>query len=80
MYTKFTPLTFHYLTFPPFLNVYLEVKVREFASSSVMDNCMPNPCQNGGSCYEEGMDYTCTCSGNWFGQRCTDRKFDDINI
>ena len=42
---------------------------------TVMDNCMPNPCKNGGTCYEEGMDYTCTCSGNWFGQRCTDRKY-----
>ncbi|XP_056022086.1 uncharacterized protein LOC125650831 [Ostrea edulis] len=43
-----------------------------FLISVVMDNCFPNPCKNGGTCYEEGMDYTCTCSGNWFGQRCTD--------
>lgn len=40
-----------------------------------MDNCYPNPCQNGGVCYDEGMDYTCTCTGDWLGQRCTDSKF-----
>lgn len=39
-----------------------------------MDNCFPNPCQNGGTCYDEGMDYTCTCTGDWLGQRCTDSK------
>lgn len=39
-----------------------------------MDNCFPNPCQNSGTCYDEGMDYTCTCTGDWLGQRCTDSK------
>ncbi|KAK3095541.1 hypothetical protein FSP39_015906, partial [Pinctada imbricata] len=39
-----------------------------------MDNCSPNPCQNSGTCYDEGMDYTCTCSGDWIGQRCTDKN------
>lgn len=41
---------------------------------TVMDNCFPNPCQNSGTCYDEGMDYTCTCTGDWLGQRCTDSK------
>lgn len=45
-----------------------------FLISVVMDNCFPNPCQNGGACYDEGMDYTCTCTGDWLGQRCTDKN------
>ncbi|KAK3083098.1 hypothetical protein FSP39_013942 [Pinctada imbricata] len=40
--------------------------------NDIMDNCNPNPCQNGGTCYDEGMDFTCTCSGSWIGERCAD--------
>ncbi|XP_078312808.1 SCO-spondin-like [Crassostrea virginica] len=45
-----------------------------FLISVVMDNCFPNPCKNSGTCYDEGMDYTCTCTGDWLGQRCTDKN------
>ncbi|KAG9509623.1 Delta-like protein 1, partial [Fragariocoptes setiger] len=34
--------------------------------------CMPNPCRNGGTCYEsmESSDYRCECTTPWGGKRC----------
>ncbi|XP_041453664.1 putative defense protein 1 [Lytechinus variegatus] len=39
-------------------------------SSSVSGPCNPNPCQNGGSCKQNGNSFTCTCPSPYTGQTC----------
>ena len=34
--------------------------------------CDPDPCANGGSCTEAGLDYTCNCAPGWTGVNCTE--------
>jgi alpha-tubulin suppressor-like RCC1 family protein len=39
---------------------------------SVIDNCSPNPCKNGGLCASSTSGYTCDCTGTGFGgANCT---------
>ncbi|XP_063951777.1 protein crumbs-like [Lytechinus pictus] len=33
-------------------------------------DCHPNPCQNGGTCEEEYVGYSCTCPGGYHGVNC----------
>ncbi len=34
------------------------------------DECLPNPCMNGGVCTDEISAYTCTCQPGWTGADC----------
>lgn len=34
------------------------------------DDCSPNPCLNGGTCFDEVNGYTCLCKNNFLGNRC----------
>ena len=36
--------------------------------------CNNSPCQNGGTCTEVTLDYTCTCATGFHGQNCEFRK------
>jgi len=38
---------------------------------SDIDDCSPNPCQNGGVCQDGVNDYTCTCTSKYSGKSCT---------
>ena len=29
-----------------------------------------NPCENGGTCVEDGENYTCSCAEYWTGVNC----------
>ena len=46
-----------------------------FSISIDIDNCSPNPCNNGGMC-TDGVDvYTCTCLGGFTGDNCEISKY-----
>ena len=36
------------------------------------NDCSPNPCQNGGTCYDGCVSYTCHCTGPYTGSQCQD--------
>lgn len=35
-----------------------------------VDECMSNPCQNGGQCRDRNNGYTCTCQAGYLGDHC----------
>ena len=39
-----------------------------------VDNCLSEPCQNGGSCTDGLNDYTCNCGPLWIGKTCGSSK------
>lgn len=34
-----------------------------------LNECSPNPCQNGGICLDGNGDFTCECSAGWTGNK-----------
>ena len=34
------------------------------------DDCLSNPCQNGGTCQDEINSYTCNCTAGFTGHDC----------
>lgn len=51
-----------------------------FHSYLDIQDCLPNPCGNGGKCTDEGLTYSCDCTGDWVGDQCTDSEFIKTNI
>ena len=35
-----------------------------------IDECIPNPCENGGTCFDGINDYKCTCVPGFTGDSC----------
>ena len=38
---------------------------------SDIDDCLPNPCQNSGTCTDEVNNYTCSCATGYTGYNCS---------
>ncbi|XP_071164274.1 uncharacterized protein [Mytilus edulis] len=45
-----------------------------FAISVDMQDCLPNPCSNGAVCTDEGLTFSCDCTGDWIGDTCSDKN------
>ena len=43
------------------------------------DDCISNPCQNGGSCRDIGNDFECDCPEGWVGKACKHHDFCNPN-
>ncbi|XP_078680134.1 retinoschisin-like [Branchiostoma floridae x Branchiostoma belcheri] len=67
---------------PPLVTRYLRVNVRtwhdqiarlrmELLGCDGIDNCTPEPCANGATCYDELDTYTCACAPGFTGDKCT---------
>lgn len=41
--------------------------------------CVPDPCQNGGTCTELHLNYTCTCARGFTGRNC-EENIDDCKV
>ena len=39
-----------------------------------IDECSPNPCENGANCTDGINDYSCTCVPGYEGKNCTTSK------
>lgn len=35
-----------------------------------LDECLSNPCQNGGTCNDKDNGYICTCGPGYLGRHC----------
>lgn len=42
--------------------------------SAKNSSCLPNPCENGGTCVVTGESFTCVCKEGWEGPTCTQSK------
>lgn len=42
--------------------------------SAKNSSCLPNPCENGGTCVVTGDSFTCVCKEGWEGPTCTQSK------
>ena len=40
-----------------------------------IDECAPNPCQNGGTCTDKVNAYTCNCLAGYQGTNCETSKY-----
>ena len=38
------------------------------------DPCQSRPCQNGGTCSQDGDSYNCVCTSNFEGKHCEHKK------
>lgn len=43
--------------------------------SAKNSSCLPNPCENGGTCVVAGESFTCVCKEGWEGATCTQSKW-----
>ena len=42
----------------------------------VESKCFPlNPCQHGGTCHEDDIDYKCACTPGWDGISCESKNY-----
>lgn len=45
-----------------------------FSSILDIDDCNPNPCENGGTCLDYLAMYNCTCPAGYLGDKCENSK------
>ena len=53
--------------------VKLSLKQTSFLFTDI-DECVSNPCVNGGTCTDEVNGYTCACAAGWQGADCDQGK------
>ena len=45
-------------------------EVSVYGSPYLRDQCLSNPCDNGGTCQPNGTFYNCICPAGWLGSKC----------
>ena len=49
----------------------------EYCDVDTVDDCLSEPCENGGSCTDGPNIYICTCVPPWTGATCVSGELDD---
>ena len=60
----------YYTLHHPFTVYFTLSNIKECYISISIGLCDPNPCHNGGVCHQSGDSYTCTCSRDYYGEKC----------
>ncbi|XP_078525595.1 brevican core protein [Lissotriton helveticus] len=68
--TRETPLTDDPLSMERHLPLKPTERASLGAAATISDDCIPNPCQHGGTCSEEGERITCHCLPGYEGTFC----------
>ena len=58
-----------YILCNTFLKIYIYIPFLD------IDDCAPNPCQNGGTCTDGVDSYNCTCVAGFIGINCGTSEF-----
>ena len=45
---------------------------------SDINDCSPDPCENGATCDDKVNDYTCTCMAGYDGKNCSQSKLNHL--
>lgn len=54
--------------------LYQLIRSNVMYSFSEIDNCIGVVCYNGGSCVDDILAYTCTCTGDYYDEHCQSRE------
>ncbi|UJR28908.1 hypothetical protein I4U23_010126 [Adineta vaga] len=54
----------------PTCSIPMSIIVTTTTVGPVGNPCLPNPCQNSGACYRNGMVFACACRAPWTGVTC----------
>ena len=46
------------------------LKKQSFVSTTDIDECESDPCQNGGTCIDDWNTYNCICNASYMGDHC----------
>ena len=57
-----------------YIYVYIYIYIYNIIFILDIDNCSPNPCENGGSCTDEVAGYSCSCAAGYTGTNCETGK------
>ena len=64
-------------------NSYMSEKIftiQHYLCLSDINECSPNPCENGATCADELNDYTCTCIAGYDGKNCSQSKLNHLSL
>ena len=69
VWIKFSPVCL-IIAQPWFYRATIKPPVHTFVPD--IDDCVPNPCENGGTCMDGIDDFTCNCPVGWVGKNCSE--------
>eukprot|EP00066_Takifugu_rubripes_P012561 XP_011601827.1 PREDICTED: protein jagged-1 [Takifugu rubripes] len=61
---------------PPSVRTHIVLHGCEANINTKNSSCLPNPCENGGTCVVAGESFTCVCKEGWEGPTCTQNTND----
>lgn len=60
-------------------SMYLIIGLASIKHSEIKEDCFPNPCQNGGSCFPTPHGFKCLCLQGYKGEMCQGKRKSSTN-